>query len=683
MKKTPRPVILALTAVLALSAFGQAKKPLAFDDFIRIQRVTDPQPSPDGRSTAFVVTVMDKEANRGNSDVWVVPASGGEPRRLTSSPGTDNNPRWSPDGKKIAFVSTRSGAPQIWTIDPAGGEAVQLTNLSTGASGVVWSPDGKKIAFASSVYPDAPDDEANRKRAEAAEKSKVKARMYDRLFYRYWNAWSDGTRSHVFVMPAEGGKAVDVTPGDFDAPPLDLGGSPDYAFSPDGVEIAFVRNVDPELGQAIGTNNDVFTTPVTGGPITRITTNKANDNQPAYSPDGKYLAYRAMARPGYESDKQDLMLYDRRTRTILNVTKDLDASVEEVIWTRAGDGVYFTVEDKGRNALFFKSFKKTPTGGPIERILEGRTFSGLSLLPEERAFVMLDQAMNRPADIWTYDLRTRSASRTTDVNKDLLAGLEMNPAEEFWFEGAGKDNVHGWLLKPPAFDPAKKYPLVQLIHGGPHGPWKDEFHFRWNAQMYAAQGYVVALINFHASSGYGQAFSDAIVGDWGGKPYEDIMKGLDYLLANHPFLDKTKVGAAGASYGGYMIDWIEGHTDRFKVLVSHDGVFDLRSMYGATEELWFPEWEQQGTPWTNPEQYTKWSPSHYVQNFKTPCLVIHGERDYRVPLEQGLQLFTSLQRMNVPSKLLVFPDEDHFVSKPLNAELWWKTILDWLASYLK
>ena len=683
MKTRTLTLTLLAAAAVSAAAFGQAKKPLSFDDFIKIKRVTDPQPSPDGTWIAFVVTAMDTEANRGNSDVWVVPTAGGEPRRLTASPGADNNPRWSPDGKKIAFVSTRSGAPQVWTIDVAGGEAVQVTSLSTGASGIVWSPDGKKIAFASSVYPDAPDDAANLKRAEAAEKSKVKARVYDRLFYRYWNAWSDGTRSHVFVIPAEGGKAVDLTPGDFDAPPLDLGGSPDYAFSPDGTEIAFVRNVDPELDKAIGTNNDVFTAPVAGGPVTRITTNKANDNQPVYSPDGQSIAYRAMARPGYESDKQDLILYDRAAKTARNLTAGLDVSVEEVLWTRAGDGVYFTAEEKGRNALYFKSLKMTPAGGPVTKVFDGRTFAGLSQLPDEKTVVVLDQAMNRPADIWTLDLGTRKATRITDLNKDLLAGLEMNPAEEFWFEGAGKDKVHGWLLKPPAFDPAKKYPLVQLIHGGPHGPWKDEFHYRWNAQMYAAQGYVVALINFHASSGYGQAFSDAIVGDWGGKPYEDIMKGLDFLLAKYPFLDRTKVGAAGASYGGYMINWIEGHTDRFKVLVSHDGVFDLRSMYGATEELWFPEWEQMGTPWTNPEQYTKWSPSYYVKNFKTPCLVIHGERDFRVPLEQGLQLFTSLQRMNVPSRLLVFPDEDHFVSKPLNAGLWWKTILDWLAAYLK
>jgi dipeptidyl aminopeptidase/acylaminoacyl peptidase len=681
LKRNSIAAVFAAVAVLSAAALApaQALKPLTFEDFIKIQRLTDPQPSPDGKWIAFVVTVMDMEANRGNSDIWIVPTAGGEPRRLTSAPGTDNNPRWSPDGMVIAFISTRSGAPQIWQISPEGGEPKPITSLSSGAAGIAWSPDGKKLAFASSVYPEAKDDEAQKKLAEAAEKSKVKGRVYDTLFYKYWNAWRDRTRSHVFVVPAGGGKAVDVTPGDFDAPPMDLGGHLDYAFSPDGREIAFVRNVDPELKMAIGTNNDVFTTPSTGGRITAITTNKANDNQPSYSPDGKYLAYKAMARPGYESDKLDLMLFDRAKKTAVNLTAKVDVSVDETIWAADSSAVYFNTDEKGRNALY----KVTIPGGTVERVMGDLTFSGLGLLPGGLGFTMIAQAMNRPADVHLYDPAAKTARRITDMNKALLSGLEMNPAEEFWFEGGGKDKVHGWLVKPPAFKASKTYPLVLLIHGGPHGPWKDEFHYRWNTQMYAARGYVIAEINFHASAGYGQAFSDAIVGDWGGKPYEDIMKGLAYLRATYPFISKTVAGAAGASYGGYLINWIMGQTDAFKCLISHDGVFDLRSMWGSTEELWFPEWEQKGTPWTNPEQYTKWSPSYYVKNFKTPTLVVHSQNDLRVPLEQGLQLFSSLQRMKVPSKLLYFPDEDHFVNKPQNAALWWKTKLDWLAAWLK
>jgi len=677
-----KPVLIILGLLIAAAPFSSAadvKRPITFDDFILIQRVTDPQPSPDGKWIAFVITTMDKAVNRSLSDIWIVPAQGGEPRLLTTSPAPDTQPRWSPDGKKIAFISGRSGAPQIWTIPLSGGEASQVTTLSTGASGVQWSRDGRFLAFTSSVYPDAADDAANKKKAEAAEASKVKARIFDTLFFRYWNAWSDGTRSHIFVMPSAGGTPVDVTPGDFDAPPLDLGGSPDYAFSPDGTELAFVRNVDPELKKGLGTNNDIFLVPTSGGAPRKITTNRANDNQPLYSPDGQFIAYRAMARPGYESDKESLILYERKTGATRDLTGAVDVSVGEMLWLPDSSGLYFNTDEKGRNALY----RVAISGGKPEKVLDGVTFGAMSLLPGGKTLIFLKQAMNRPADICAFDPAAKTITPLTDVNKDLLAGLDMNPAEEFWFEGADKDKVHGWLVKPPAFDAKRAYPLVMLIHGGPHGPWKDEFHYRWNTQMFAARGFVVAEINFHASAGFGQRFSDAIVGDWGGRPYVDTMKGLDYLLATYPFLDKNRVGAAGASYGGYMIDWIEGHTDRFKVLVSHDGVFDLRSMYGATEELWFPEWEQLGTPWTNPEQYTKWSPSYYVKNFKTPCLVIHSERDFRVPLEQGLQLFTSLQRMNVPSKLLVFPDEDHFVSKPQNAELWWKTVLDWLTAYLK
>ncbi len=677
-----RRIIVSIVAIAALAVFAsaQAGRPLGFDDFIKIQRVTDPQPSPDGKWIAYVVTVMDKEANRGNSDIWLVPVAGGESRRLTSAPGTDNSPRWSPDGKTLAFVSTRSGSPQIWAISLAGGEPRPVTTLSGGATGPVWSPDGKRLAVVSSVYPEAKDDEANQKMMDAAEKSLVKGRIFETLFFRYWNAWRDGTRSHVLVVPVEDDQSVvDVTPGDFDAPPMDLGGHLDYAFSPDGKEVAFVRNTDPELRLAIGTNNDVFVTPAEGGTIFAVSSNKANDNQPTYSPDGKYLAFKAMARPGYESDKLDLMLFDRAKKTAVNLTKAVDVSVDETVWAADSSAVYFNTDEKGRNALY----KVTIPGGTVERIMGGRTFSGVNLLPDGKTWIMLEQAMNRPADIWAYDTAAKSWRRITDVNQALLAGLAMNPAEEFWFEGAGKDKVHGWLLKPPAFDPDKVYPLVMLIHGGPHGPWKDEFHYRWNTQMYAARGWIVAEINFHASGGYGQAFSDAIVGDWGGKPYQDIMKGLAYLRATYPFVSKTLAGAAGASYGGYLINWILGQTDAFKCLISHDGVFDLRSMWGATEELWFPEWEQQGTPWTNPEQYTKWSPSYYVKNFKTPTLVVHSQNDLRVPLEQGLQLFTSLQRMKVPSKFLYFPDEDHFVSKPQNAELWWKTKLDWLAEWLK
>ena len=680
MKKILLGLLAAFSACLVLATLADAgTRPLTFADFMKVKRVTDAQLSPDGKWIAYVVMVMDVEANRGNSDIWLVPTQGGAPRRLTSSPAADSNPRWSPDGKRIAFISSRSGAPQVWTIGVDGGEALQLTRLSTGASGVVWSPAGTHLAFVSSVFPDCPNDEANRKRLEELERSKVKARSYDRLLVRHWNAWWDGTRSHLFLVPAAGGTPVDLTPGDYDTPPISLGGAQDYAISPDGAEVSFVRNIDPELRLAIGTNNDVFVTPAAGGTIKAVSLGRGNDNSPAYSPDGKFLVYKSMARPGFEADKLDVVLFDRAAGTSVNLTEKLDYSAGEVVWTRDGKALFFTAEEEGRNAVF----KLTLADRKTEKVLSGHSLSSLSVSPDGQRLFFLRQAINRPNDVWSFDLRTKRLSQLTDANVELLAELEMNPAEEFWFEGAGKDRVHGFLLKPPAFDATRKYPLLMLIHGGPQGSFGDTFHYRWNAEMFAAGGYVVTMVNFHGSTGYGQAFTDSISGDWGGKPYEDIMKSLDYVLSAYPYLDKAKVGAAGASYGGYMVDWIEGQTDRFACLVSHSGVFDLRSEYGATEELWFPEWDYRGTPWTSPEQYTKWSPSMYVRNFKTPCLVIHSANDFRVPLEQGLQFFTSLQRMGVPSKLLTFPDEDHFISKPQNAELWWRTIHEWLAKYLK
>jgi dipeptidyl aminopeptidase/acylaminoacyl peptidase len=678
MKKTKILILMLLLISLYIQSAPDSL-PITFDDFISLKRVSDPQISPKGDLIAFVVEEMNKEQNTDNSDIWIIPSRGGEPWQLTSSPEADSNPRWSPDGKKIAFISARKGSSQIWMIDAKGGEAYQLTTISTEASGVIWSPTGKHLAFTSSVYPECQSDEGNKEREKKKEESPVKAKVFDQLLFRHWNSWQDEKRSHLFVIPAQGGKAVDVTPGDFDTPPISLGSSHDYAFSPEGKQICFVRNIDPELKISLGTNNDLFLTSVQGGKIEKITENRANDNSPHYSPDGKFIAYRAMARPGFEADKYNLILYDRKNQKKINLTENLDRSVNEILWSHDSSSLYVTFQEKGRISLARVLLKNKK----MEKILEGYYIGSPCLAPYGKNLVFLKQAINQPAEVFSLDLRAMKLNQLTMMNTKLLSKLEMNPAEEFWFEGAQGDKVHGFLVKPPSFNPSKKYPLVMLIHGGPQGAWSDNFHYRWNAQMFAAPGYVTAMINFHGSTGYGQSFTDSISGDWGGNPYQDIMRGLDYLLAENDFLDKNRLAAAGASYGGYMIDWIEGHNARFNCLISHAGVFDLRSMYGATEELWFPEWDLKGTPWTNKEMYEKWSPSSYVKNFKTPCLVIHSQKDFRVPVTQGFQFFTSLQRMGVPSKMLYFPDEDHFVQKPQNAELWWKTVHEWLAKYLK
>jgi len=386
-----------------------------------------------------------------------------------------------------------------------------------------------------------------------------------------------------------------------------------------------------------------------------------------------------MQRPGFEADRYGLMLYDRKTKQISNLTEILDVSVSEIFWSRDSSYIYITFGEKGRSVLSRISIN----GQDVKKILNGHTIGSPRLTPNGSRIIFLKQGIHSLVELYSLDFTSNELTQLTDTNGSLLADLVMNPAEEFWFDGASGEKVHGLLLKPPLFNPGKKYPLILLIHGGPQGAWNDNFHFRWNAQMFAAPGYVVAMINFHGSTGYGQDFTDSISGDWGGKPFEDIMLGLDHLVSHHDFIDKKKVGAAGGSYGGYMVNWIEGQTGRFNCLISHAGVFDLRSMYGGTEELWFPEWEFRGTPWTNPEQYKKWSPSFYVENFRTPCLVIHGQYDFRLPVTQAFQFFTALQRKQVPSKLLYFPDEGHFILKPQNAQLWWKTVHEWFAEYLK
>jgi len=669
-------ILTFLFLILSLPLFAANKRPISVEDLFSIGRVSDVQISPDGKYLSYTVKYYFMETNKSNSDIWLVPTKGGDPIQLTNSPKADFGARWSPDGSKIAFISTRNGSPQIFTISVNGGEAKQLSHISTGASGIVWSPDGKYIAFSSEVYPDCKTDAENQAREDAKAKSLVKAKIIDRLFFRHWNRWTDEKRSHVFVMKSCGGDAWDVTPGDFDSPPLDLGSSQDYVFSPDSKEIAFVRNEDPVV--AISTNNDIFVTPVEGGKITKITDNPANDNQPVYSPDGKYLAYCAMSHAGFEADQYDLILFNRQTHERKNLTVDFDRDVGTFHFDSKGKYIYFTSKNEGRSCIY-----RIPVrGGEVQKIIGDDYVKSFVIDPKAKYLYFAKQSINMPTEIFRSKINGKNITQLTFTNQDLVSQLEMNDLEDFWFESFDGVKVHGMLVKPPKFDATKKYPLIYLIHGGPQGMWSDDFHYRWNAQMFAAPGYVVAMVNFRGSKGYGQEFCNAVSKNWGGGPYKDLMAGVDYLLKTYDFIDGDKLAAAGASYGGFMIDWICGHENPFKVLVSHDGVYDQRSMYGATEELWFPEWEFNGTPYENPELYEKWSPSNFAKNFKTPTLVIHSENDFRVPVTQGFQMFTALQRNGVPSKLLYFPDEDHFVTKPQNARLWWKTVHEWIAEWI-
>ncbi len=652
--------------------FAQAKRPITFDDLISFGRVSDPRISPDGSTAAFVVTYPDKIQNKMNSNIYLVPLAGGEVRQLTAANGANNSPRWMPDGRTIAFISTRDGESQIWTIPADGGEAKKISHISTEASGLIVSPDGKWFAFSSDVFPDCRTDDCNKERLEAMEKSKVKAKIFESLPYRVWNAWKDGKRSHLFVTPSTGGDARDLTPGTYDTPPIDLGGNWDYAFSPDSREIAFERNTDPVV--AVSTNNDIYVVPVSGGTPRKISDNPANDSQPLYSPDGKYIAYRAMKRPGFEADQNQIVLYERATGKLENVSSAFDYSFNEVRWSPDSKSLYCNADDKGNETIFRISI-------PDKKItvLKSDGFNtSLALSPDGKTLVFLSENANKPTEVYRMDWDGKNVKQLSFINTDRAAHLDMNPIEDFWFEGAGGTKVEGLMLKPPAFDESQKYPVIFLVHGGPQGQWEDNFHYRWNAEMFASRGYVAVMVNPRGSTGYGQKFTDEISGDWGGKVYADLMNGLDYVLKTYKFTDSKRVAAAGASYGGYMMNWIGGHTNRFRCIVAHDGVFNPISMYGTTEELWFPQWEFKGTPYNDPKLYEKWSPLNSANYFKTPTLVVHGQQDFRVDVSEGFQLFTALQRHGVKSKMLYFPDEGHFVTKPQNAELWYKTVLDWI-----
>jgi dipeptidyl aminopeptidase/acylaminoacyl peptidase len=701
--------------VFSFSAQAQSKHPFTFEDMMKLKRVGDPQVSPDGKWVIFSVVDVDLAANSKTPHIWIVPlnadvetAAPGRPAERILISGQDaDRPRWAPDGKRFTFLSTKEGGSQVWIadFDPAAGAVIsshKLTSIVTEASGELWSPDGKNILFTSDVYPECDgtaqaEADCNARKVKGAEQSKVKALVFDHLLYRHWNAYKEGKRTHILVIRApkpsseaasEGESLMedfprDLTHGDYDAPVFSLGGQDDYAFSPDGKEICYASNHDKN--PAATTNNDLWIVPVNAGtgasPVQakNITAdNPASDTSPLYSPDGRYIAYRAQRRPGYESDRFRLMLYDRKTGEKKNLTEKFDQWIGTFTWAPDSLALYFSAQEKEIAPIHRININSRE----IETLTDG--YDDDLTISRDGGFLLFTRiSILFPAKIYKSDLENADkGNRLVDPNSILLSQVAMSPLESFWFTGAHNDKVEGFLVKPPNFDASKKYPVKFLIHGGPQGAWGDDWSFRWNPELFAANGYVVIMINFHGSTGYGQKFIDAINGDWGGAPYEDLMQGLDYAEQTYPFIDKNRECALGASYGGYMINWILGHTDRFKCIVSHDGMFNAESAWGTTEELWFNDWEFKGTPYDNRESYVKWSPHQYAKNFKTPTLVIHGQKDYRLDVSEGLQLFTTLQMENVPSKMLYFPDEGHWVLKPQNSQLWYKTVNDWVDQWI-
>ncbi len=663
--------------VLAASAGAAGAKGMTVDDMLAMQRVGVAAVSPDNKWVAFPVRNTDVEANRGRFDLWMVGVDGSGLRRLTSHPDNDTDPTWSADGKWIYFMSSRGGSSQVWRISPAGGEAEQMTKVDADLGGFKLFPDGKHMVLAIDVWPQAKTLAESNKIDEAKAKSKVKARIYDQLLFRHWDQWEDGKYSHLFVWSADKpGDARDVTPGQAtDSPTHPFGGMEEVDVAPDGKSIAFVARTG---GKTVSwnTNTEVFVVPVAGGAPALLTQNKAYDFSPSYSPDGKWISVRMMVRAGFEADRERIGVYNVATRKLRVVTEAWDRSASEAVWSRDGNTIYTSADNVGNHSLFSIDVAT----GKEKLLLDKGTNTGVQVAGDRLVFSR--DTLKQPGELFTTKLDGSDLRQITHFNDDRAKKIEWGEAEQFSFKGAKGDTVHGFVMKPAGFR-GGKVPVAFLIHGGPQGSFGDHFHYRWNPQAYAGRGYGVVFIDFHGSTGYGQAFTDAISGDWGGAPYEDLMLGLDAALAKYTWLDGTRAAALGASYGGYMINWINGHTDRFKALICHDGNIDERMAYFDTEELWFPEWDHGGVPWTQADGYQKHNPIDFVKNWKTPTLVIHGALDYRVVDTQGMSTFTALQRKGVPSRFIHFPDENHWVLKPQNSKLWHDEVLAWIDKYTK
>ncbi len=654
-----------------------AARPFTADHLVTMDRVSDPRVSPDGRWVLFNVRSTDLDANKGRTDLWLVGIDGSGLRRLTTHEANDWNGRWMPDGKSVVFLSTRSGSAQVWQLPLDGGEPVQLTRLPLDVSNLHVFPDGKRLLFTLEVYPELRTLEETKKRDEEKEKAAVKARVYESLLHRHWDSWEDGKRSHVFAWTIGSPAPIDLMPGfDGDAPPRPFGGDEELAISPDGSEVVFAaRKFD--AGSAWSTNIDLWAVPADGKGKPRNLTEKnpATDELPVFSPDGRTLAYLAMQRAGYEADRRRVVLLDRKTGRTRVLTEGWDRSVGELAFASDGKSLYATADHVGNHPLFSIDVQT----GEVRQLVERGMVR--SIRPAGSSVVYTLDTLSSPADVFVLG-SNGAPKQLTQMNAKRLADVQFGAFEQFSFQGAKNETVYGYLVRPFGHR-GEKVPVAFIIHGGPQGSMSNNFHYRWNPQVFAGAGYAVVFIDFHGSTGYGQAFTDSIRNDWGGAPYEDLMKGLDFALKKWPFLDGRNVCALGASYGGFMVNWIAGQTDRFKCLVNHDGGFNAQSFYYETEELWFPEWEFGGTPWDNPAGYQKWNPEAHVKNWKTPMLVIHGALDYRVVDSQGLSTFTALKRKGIPSKLLYFPDENHWVLKPKNSLLWHSTVIGWLDRWTK
>lgn len=666
-----------LLAFAATTVAAAEKKPITVEDIWTLQRVGSPVLSRDGKTAAYTVSVYDAEGDRLNSDIWISPVAGGTAKRLTTNKASDTSPAWSPDGRRIAFVSKREEdkAAQIYVLPVDGGEPERVTEMPIAVSNPKWFPDGKRIAFVSPLIAGSESIEATKKTLESREKSKVKARVTENRLYRYWDHWlTDNEYPHIFVVDVATKKVTDLLPASHRIFGLDESAG-NFDISPDGSWIAFEANSSPEPYREW--NTDIFLVAATGGEPKDLTAdNPAEDKNPVFSPDGRSLAYGVEKKADGWPDQTRLAVLDVASGKRRILTDTFDYSAGGWSWTPDGSTIVFQAEARARGNLF----SIPAAGGTPREIYRGGSVSGAR--PTHDGHVVFSTStLDRPAEIAVAGLDGKGFRYLTTYNDAAMARFELGPVKDMTFSGAGGDPVQMFVVYPPGFDEKKKYPLVQLIHGGPIGTFGDSFGYRWNPHVFASPGYIVAMVNFHGSSSFGAAWIESILGAHPDKPFTDVMNATDFLIAKG-YVDETRMAAAGGSYGGFLVNWIEGHTDRFRCLVSHAGVYDLLGQ-SASDVTYGRHHSYGGYPYTNLANVEKWSPNRFAAAFKTPMLVVHGERDIRVPVTQGLELYGVLTAKGVPARLVYFPDEHHWILKGQNSKYWYGEVLGWIGKYLK